>query len=324
MKTSRTRAAIATAAAVTITAGLIGAATGQTNSGSGAAHAAVQDNPVFENPKPSRQVLFSEAGVSVNGTVDGEKGQWHVAQNSVSPEKGSAPQEAVAYNIDMETEYVPDLVFEERYWKDAPVNGIEYIQWIMHNGHPNVTADALAAQAGVDDLIDDENEKLAATAATQSAVWNYANEFDLGREDPTAGDDDYDEVVLGIYDYLLENSAKEREPWHGFEIDGPDIPKPQDPFIINTFPDATKVTIDVAGGRAVNVDGDEIARVDSGEEFYIEPDPDVDEVVIEAYAEGIMPIGKLYEQDGKQGPQMLILAQPIEEKVFANYHYDMP
>ena len=318
MKTSWTRAAIATAAVAAVTAGLVGAAAAQPNP-----DAAAQDNPVFENPNPSRQSLFMEALSSVNGTVDGEKGQWDVANSVLSPEEGAGGDEAMGYSIDMDTEYFPDMVYEERYWKDVSVDNLEYIQWLMLNGYPSVEADTLAEEAGVNGALDDEQEKDAAAIATQSAVWNYAHEFDLDRSEPTPHDETYNDVVLGIYDHMLENAGKEHQPWHGIEITGPDIVKPEDPFRLDTFPDATTVTVDVVGGEAVNGDGDEIARVDSGEEFYVNPDEDADEVVIETYAEGVMPVGKLYELDGEDGPELMILAQPIEERVFANYRYDM-
>lgn len=314
MKTSWTRAAIATAAVAAVTAGLVGAAAAQPNP-----DAAAQDNPVFENPNPSRQSLFMEALSSVNGTVDGEKGQWDVANNVLSPEEGAGGDEAMGYSIDMVTEYFPDTVYEERYWKDVSVDNLEYIQWVMENSYPSVEADVLAEEAGVGGILEDFQEPDAAMIATQAAVWNYAHDFDLDREEPSGHLDDYDEVILGIYDYLLKNSEKERQPVHGIDITGPGTVSPEDPYILDSFPDAEKITIAVDGGKAVDVNGKEIARVSSGTEFYVEPDDDASEVVIESYAETVMPVGKLYERTGEEGPEMLILAEPIQERGFANF-----
>lgn len=313
MKTSWTRAAIATAAVAAVTAGLVGAAAAQPNP-----DAAAQDNPVFENPNPSQEIMFAEPLSTVNGTVDGKEDKWEVINSTLSPD-GSATDAATSYSIGMATDFEFDTTYEERYWKDVSVDNLEYIQWVMENSYPSVEADVLAEEAGVGGILEDFQEPDAAMIATQAAVWNYAHDFDLDREEPSGHLDDYDEVILGIYDYLLKNSEKERQPVHGIDITGPGTVSPEDPYILDSFPDAEKITIAVDGGKAVDVNGKEIARVSSGTEFYVEPDDDASEVVIESYAETVMPVGKLYERTGEEGPEMLILAEPIQERGFANF-----
>src|SRR5699024_11987013 len=116
------------------------------------------------------------------------------------------------YCIDFETSIRGGAWYLEDDWANYPGKGDfaepGKVHWILQNSYPNVGAEELGAEVGIDNL--DSRDAL---GATQAAIWHFSNDEVL--EERGNNND-----LKAVYTYLVNNAEdlSEEEPEHSFRI----------------------------------------------------------------------------------------------------------
>lgn len=151
----------------------------------------------------------------VHGDYDGHQAG---TESKVKIKKGSTEKELstsllrlkvgggqvlLTYCIDIHTSVKP-VGYDESSWSETQLGDrAKYVNWILHHSVPFLSAEELAAEAGLDAT----PSKPDAVAGTQAAIWHYSDGYDLrlGENKP---------AVEKIYTYLTgeKNTGMENEP----------------------------------------------------------------------------------------------------------------
>lgn len=226
------------------------------------------------------------------------------------------------YCIDIKTSIKPHKYIEGD-WDNSGVPNLGKIKWILHNSFPNVTpADVLKnADATLPDTYDADEVEQFVYAATQAAIWNQSDAFELRATNSTPEADDVDAAVSAIYDYLKTNAQDMPNPGEpSLDFEGPTTGKIGDkvgPIKVST--NLGEITLTVTGGKAVDKNGKEVTKVKGGDEFYLTSDK-VGTVSVTGTGEVNIPIGRIFvSEQGQNTSQKLILAGGLVKPGEAKY-----
>ncbi|WP_017614792.1 thioester domain-containing protein [Nocardiopsis salina] len=223
-----------------------------------------------------------------------------------------------AYCIDFETNILGGAWYLEDEWANYPGQGDfaepGKVHWLLQHGYPSVTADELAADAGVTEVGDEE-----ALAATQAAIWHFSNDEDLEK-----GSDN----VEAVYDHLVAAA----EPLPQGEPDASLSVSPEDAtgqsgetvgeFTISTSTEAVPVDLSAPEGVEL-VDtrtGEAVDTVTDGSTvgFAVPEDAEPGEASFALETTSTVEQGRLFKgEDANEPTQTLITAEDSEVAVSA-------
>jgi TQXA domain-containing protein len=257
------------------------------------------------------------------------------------------------YCVDILTDIQKDAKYVEVPWDKHPNPASSFtknaakINWVLHNGYPEVAPASLAAKVG--GTFDKGLTEEESVTATQAAVWHFSDDTNIDRDNPVPDAPDSKADVLAVYDYLI-----------GKKNEGIEAPKPElnltpktlpgkpgtliGPFVVTTTANGIKVLADLpAGVQLTDKDGKELAKADVAMkiqqldkyEFYVKVPADAKDGKVNFTVSGDTPLslGRLfvssetYADNKKQKPsysQSMILAKtdkmPLEAKGEAGWN----
>jgi hypothetical protein len=272
----------------------------------GMAGTASAEDPI--TTQDAEGTVSSKDGISVYS----EAGQSTSAHPLVLTSGG---QEQFVYCIDLHTSLQFKHTYIEEDWDTSGVQNLGKIKWILHNAFPNVAIDDLlkSAEATLPDTYSDEEKQSFVYAASQAAIWNQSDGFELRAEDSTKADDDVDAAVYAIYSYLKKSAVDMPDPGKPeLAFSGPTTGKTSDKIKVTVDTNLGEITLSVEGGKAVDKDGKEITKVKGGDTFYLTSDK-AGTVTVTGTGEIHVPAGRIFLSkeslaDPKDKSQKLILA----------------
>ncbi|GAB3645474.1 thioester domain-containing protein [Glycomyces tarimensis] len=282
--------------------------------------------------------IVVEEGLELRGELDGEP--WNVWANVLGLKPHGGEEVLQVYCIDIHTPLDQESPYTEGDWDESGVANLEKVRWVLFNGHPNVTAEALIESSGAQaaEGWDEAAIGRVAYAGTQAAVWHFTDGFTLDTDDAViGGSGEESEGVAAVYEYLTANAGRLPDPSEFYiELDGVEEASYEDgrfgPYTVRSNAGPVELTAD--GGRLVDAGGDEIASLEDGEEFHIVLDEDSEGITIGGHATYDLPVGRVFmatteaslsgdaANPVKSGEsQKLILAQPRESEVPAEWAF---
>ncbi|MFB7515005.1 LAETG motif-containing sortase-dependent surface protein [Streptomyces sp. NPDC056144] len=164
------------------------------------------------------------------------------------------------YCIDLHTPAHHDYSYKEVGWSESSLhdnNDAGKILWILENGYPKLSAEALGATLGV------ELDKKEAAAGTQAAIWTLSD--DVKSVTPKAPD------AQKLTEYLLKNAANLAEPKASLSLSPASVAgRPGEkigPVVVDTNAETADVALAAgspAGVTLVDKDGKPVSQVKSG------------------------------------------------------------
>jgi TQXA domain-containing protein len=289
-----------------------------------------------------------EEGLKLNGTIivatdDGpEEEDFPVWANVLGlVPTGSDPEDALlVYCIDIRTDLDDESPYVEGDWEESEVPNLDLVRWVLFNGYPNVSADALFQRVGVDapESWNAQHRRLLAYVATQAAVWHFTDDFRLDADKPLVhGNAAEDKAVAAVYKHLTAEAGRLPDPSEYYiDLEGVDDASYADgafgPYTIRST--AGPVTLTSEGGSLVDASGKPVASLDDGGEFSIVLDEGSTEIRIVGTAAYDLPVGRVFlattnEALGEAATsavrmhqsQKLILAEPREAEIPAEWGF---
>ncbi|WP_026930971.1 Cys-Gln thioester bond-forming surface protein [Glycomyces tenuis] len=282
--------------------------------------------------------IVIDEGLELRGTLDGE--EWNTWANVLGLTPHGGEETLQVYCVDIRTELDQDSPYTEGDWEESGVANLEKVRWVLFNGHPNVTAEALLEAAGAAPAADwdpAETERVA-YAGTQAAVWHFTDGFKLDADDAVIGGEAaQSEGVAAIYEHLTANAGRVPDPSEFYiELEGTEQASYEDgrfgPYTIRS--NAGPVELGADGGSLVDADGGEVTSLDDGDEFYIVLDEGSEEITITGHASHDLPVGRIFMATTDESlsgdavnpvksgdSQMLILAEPRAADIPAEWAF---
>lgn len=261
---------------------------------------------------------------------------------SLTPHDGDG-EALLTYCIDLETDLITDHPYAEGEWTESNVPNLESVRWVLSNSYPNVSADALLSASDFDGDLDagaGVGAEVVAYVATQAAVWHYTDGFTLNSGDATVEVDGVaDEAIEAVYDYLVDNTGTLPNPdEYNIEIGNLDTAtydgEKFGPYIMQS--NVGQVELAAEGGSLVDEDGEAVDVLAGGEEFYISLERASNTITIDGVASYDLPLGRVFlattpeavasdfsQASDKEASQKLILAQPRESELPANWAFEL-
>ena len=282
--------------------------------------------------------ILIEEGLELRGTLDGE--QWNTWANVLGLRPHGGEETLQVYCIDIRTDLDQESPYTEGDWEESGVANLEKVRWVLFNGYPNVTAEALLAEAGAEPAADwDETDaERVAYAGTQAAVWHFTDDFTLDTAEAViGGSEEQSAGVAAIYDHLTANAGRVPDPSEFYiELNGVEEASYEDerfgPYTIRST--AGPVTMSAEGGDLIDAEGREIDVLDDGEDFFIVLDEGSEQITVTAHASYDLPVGRIFmattheslsgeaaEPVKSSDSQMLILAQPRAAEIPAEWAF---
>jgi TQXA domain-containing protein/LPXTG-motif cell wall-anchored protein len=206
-----------------------------------------------------------------------------------------------AYCIDLKNDLDGGGKYQETAWQASAVKNLDKVQWILVHSFPNVTPQKVLDAAGATALApqgaSEQELKLLVYAATQGAIWNFSDDFNLGAYNGKANAPEAKSypAVEKVYHYLVDNAGSAPEPAPTLSIAPAnvtgEIGTKLGPYTVTSSQPAT---LSATGGKIVDANGAEIAGpVANGEKFWLTSDT-AGKVTVDAKAEGMVPIGRVF------------------------------
>jgi len=253
--------------------------------------------------------------------VDQNNKHHSVSAGEIKIKYGADAEPETAYCIDFAHPLGRDGYVPTDWAASGKKEDLAKIKWILLNSYPTVKAKDVLAAAEASDA--DQSAEWAhftlveqVYAGTQAAIWHFSDGMDLDTNKHSRG------KIRKVYDYLVENAADVPEQPHTLTIDpasaSAETGEKAGPFTVAVSPaETTTATLTVTGGKAVDKDGNEIASVQTGKEFWLVATGE-GEVTVQATAEVTMPAGRVFvHQTEVNKKQKIILAGTLTEELTA-------
>ncbi|MFF8836684.1 Cys-Gln thioester bond-forming surface protein [Streptomyces sp. NPDC015130] len=206
--------------------------------------------------------LTEDAGSVLITEKNGDK--WPVTGGLFKMEVGGGGT-LFTYCIDLRTPAKHDFDYKEVGWGESSLHNNENagkILWILENGYPKLSAEALGGKIDVD------LSKKEAAAGTQAAIWTLS-------DDVTATPKDEDAKKLT--EYLLEKAVTLEEPEASLSLSPSSVAgkagERLGPITVSTNSEIAKITAAAgapAGVQVVDKDGKPVSEAKNGDQVFFD------------------------------------------------------
>ncbi|MFC5908193.1 Cys-Gln thioester bond-forming surface protein [Streptacidiphilus monticola] len=270
-------------------------------------------------------VLVDQHQVLGEARVNGE----YVEAGLMTLQVGDA--ELSVYCIDLKHPTGPTVHYRETSWDKAlaaPDADLSKVRWVLEHGYPVKGLDALAAEAHVSGLTEQE-----AAVATQLAIWKFSDQADGQAVNPRGGNLDV-ERADAVAQWLEANATDTpQEPAPALALN-PGSVKGASGDLLGPIKVATNAeSVDVklngpAGVQLVGKNGQAVSTANDGTELYLKVPAGTaaGSAEIDASTTTSLPVGRAFNAVGDQRHQTLILAgsQPVEVDAQAKASWTVP
>lgn len=283
-----------------------------------------------ETPLASGEVSTAP-GIGLHGSVDGVTKNVNASMISLELGEGNS---RVVYCIQIHVGLLNGNTHEERAWDDVPVESLPLVLGVLLNGYNGGNADELIEEAGVtgEDFESFSSEQIA-YAGTQAAVWTLTDNWTINAGDATAAGEGVDNAVLGIQEYLIENSEPVEEPDMEPYFETDDSEAVVDGATYGPFTVATNLGgvnfQQPEGATIVDENGEAITKFTDGQTFYVEFAEEKSSSVsfVTDSVNWVTPVGRAFVPvDGDSNTlegQNLILGESHEEEIAAELQFEI-
>jgi TQXA domain-containing protein/LPXTG-motif cell wall-anchored protein len=220
-----------------------------------------------------------------------------------------------AYCVDLKHPLKRDT-YQETAWKTSTVANLDKVQWLLINSVPNVDAAKVLKTAGVDRPanVTDRQLEILVYAATQGAIWHFSDGLDVGPSNHPGYD-----VVLPLYQYLIDHAGSESEPAPTLTITPAtataQVGAKLGPYTIKS---SAPATVTATGGTLVDAAGAKLTGpIANGGQFWVTGDT-AGKVTVDATADGTVPTGRVFTFGAQPNKyQKIILAGVAKTKLTA-------
>jgi TQXA domain-containing protein/LPXTG-motif cell wall-anchored protein len=284
-----------------------------------------------QEPPVASGEVSTAPGIGLYGAVDGTPKNVNASMISLELGEGNS---RVVYCIQINVNLINGNTHEERAWDDVPVEQLPLVLGVLLNGYNGGNADELIEEAGVagEDFESFSSEQIA-YAGTQAAVWTLTDNWDIKVDDPTAAGAGVDNAVLGIQEYLIENSEPVEEPDMEpyFETDDSEAVvdgSTYGPFTVSTNLGGVNFQ-QPEGATIVDENGEAVTKFTDGQTFYVEFAEEKSSSVsfVTESVSWVTPVGRVFVPvDGDSNTlegQNLILGESHEEEIAAELQFEI-
>ncbi|CAM3870573.1 thioester domain-containing protein [Kibdelosporangium persicum] len=226
------------------------------------------------------------------------------------------------YCVDIYTSIKPGAEYEEAAWNEHPKQGTSFkknsakINWILHNGYPELSAEAMAKKIGGE--FDGGLNVAEAVTATQAAIWHFSDDAQLKLDAPTPKNPEAKNDVVKVYKYLIgeANVGISAAPKPVLTLEPTKLSGKPDsligPFVVTTTAAGIAITAKLPEGVIFSdKDGKELPKADVAAkiqsldkyEFYVKVPASVTTGKVEftVAGESEFSLGRLFVALGKKG-----------------------